>query len=70
MQNHCLFEVATEVANRGNLHPNWPQLMKANTSELAEFTQSSSQRPRSPQQSMALHILFWAPGTGPRQLSR
>ncbi|RMZ68097.1 glycogen synthase [Pyrenophora seminiperda CCB06] len=48
VQNHCLFEVATEVANRGNFDPNWPWLMNADSSQWVGDLWSSTGIPSPP----------------------
>jgi len=67
VNNHVLFEVATEVANRGmQLVQLSCAAMYANTLQLAVSTRCSNRRRRSRQLNMARHTHSLAHGTGTR----
>jgi hypothetical protein len=57
VKNHLLFEIATEVANRGRLANTQEHLDKTHSSQLVVYTLSSSRKPPSPQRSMVTDIL-------------
>ena len=56
VKNHLLFEIATEVTNRGRLVNTQEHLDKTHSSQLVVSTLSSSRKPPSPQQSMVTDI--------------
>ena len=63
VSNHVLFEVATEVANRGTRAPHITLHLHILTpAQLVVSTQSSSPRLRSPRPSMAPHTHCWDHG--------
>jgi len=53
--NHVLFEVATEVANRGAIHISRKMSLQLTNSQSEVSTQSLNPKHRSPRPSMELH---------------